>query len=74
MPAAPSTRSRAERRAVAYVMAAAVLFAVCNVAWRFGEGSTTAVVAMRAGLGILGILLIALALYMLFKPQGGGKQ
>jgi hypothetical protein len=41
----------ASRRAVAYVVTASVLFAACNVAWRFGSGSTTAVVAFRAGLG-----------------------
>jgi hypothetical protein len=54
MPAvAPPSRVRAERRAVAYVIVASVLFAACNVAWRFGEGSTTAVIAIRAGLGAL---------------------
>jgi hypothetical protein len=39
------------RRAVLFVLGAAVLFAVSNVAWRFGGGSTLAVVALRAALG-----------------------
>jgi hypothetical protein len=39
------------RRATGFVMVAALLFAACNVAWRFGEGSTASVVAIRAGLG-----------------------
>lgn len=39
------------RKAVLFVLGAAVLFAVSNVAWRLGGGSTVAVVALRAVLG-----------------------
>jgi drug/metabolite transporter (DMT)-like permease len=53
---APSTAAdrglaRAERRAVVDVLGAAVLFAACNVAWRYGTGSTLVVVFVRALLG-----------------------
>jgi hypothetical protein len=50
-PPAVDATALASRRAVLFVVTAAVLFAACNVAWRFGSGSTTSVVAFRAGLG-----------------------
>jgi len=55
-PAAPSTEPtlvRSERRAVVDVLGASVLFAVCNVAWRYGGGSTFVIVFGRAALGAL---------------------
>jgi drug/metabolite transporter (DMT)-like permease len=42
---------RSERRAVVDVLGAAALFALCNVAWRYGEGSTIVIVFTRAALG-----------------------
>jgi hypothetical protein len=42
---------RSERRAVVDVLGASVLFAVCNVAWRYGGGSTVVIVFVRATLG-----------------------
>jgi hypothetical protein len=47
----PGALVRSERRAVVDVIGAAVLFAVCNVAWRYGAGSTVVIVFVRAGLG-----------------------
>lgn len=46
-----SVLSRSERRAVVDVLGAAVLFAVCNVAWRYGHGSTFVIVFGRGALG-----------------------
>ncbi len=46
-----STLVRSERRAVVDVLGASVLFAVCNVAWRYGAGSTVVIVFVRAVLG-----------------------
>lgn len=51
--ASPRPDTAIRHRAVFFVLGAAVLFAVCNVAWRYGGGSTLAVVALRAGLGAL---------------------
>lgn len=42
---------RSERRAVVDVVGSAVLFAACNVAWRYGAGSTFVIVFVRAALG-----------------------
>jgi hypothetical protein len=51
-PAPPSSvLLRSERRAVLDVLGAAVLFAVCNVAWRYGGGSTFVIVFGRGALG-----------------------
>ena len=44
---------RSERRAVVDVLGASVLFAVCNVAWRYGGGSTFVIVFGRGALGRL---------------------
>lgn len=49
---APDTH-RAGRRAVTYVLVASLLFVVGNVAWRFGSGTATSVVAFRALLGAI---------------------
>jgi drug/metabolite transporter (DMT)-like permease len=49
--AANEPLERSERRAVVDVLGAAVLFAVCNVAWRYGGGSTIVIVFTRAALG-----------------------
>ncbi|MCD9623286.1 hypothetical protein [Rhabdothermincola salaria] len=43
---------------MAFVLVASLMFAASNVAWRFGDGSTVAVVALRAGLGTLVAWLI----------------
>lgn len=48
-PGAPP--AAAQRRAVADVLVASVLFAACNVAWRFGQGSTIGIVVLRSGIG-----------------------
>lgn len=54
-PAAPapggSALVRSERRAVVDVIGASILFAVCNVAWRYGGGSTFVIVFGRGALG-----------------------
>jgi drug/metabolite transporter (DMT)-like permease len=42
---------RSERRAVLDVLGASVLFGICNVAWRYGAGSTIVIVFVRAALG-----------------------
>ncbi len=47
----PGALVRSERRAVVDVIGAAVLFAICNVAWRYGAGSTVVIVFVRAALG-----------------------
>ena len=53
VPDAPAAPVRAERRAVVDVLGAALLFAGCNVAWRYGGGSTVTIVFLRAAVGIV---------------------
>lgn len=50
---APSSPAlvRSERRAIVDVLGASVLFAACNVAWRYGGGSTFVIVFGRGALG-----------------------
>jgi drug/metabolite transporter (DMT)-like permease len=58
--------ARAERRAVVDVLGASVLFAACNVAWRYGGGSTVVMVFVRALLGVGFAWLIG-------RRRGGGS-
>lgn len=48
---APKAPHATGRLAVVDVIAASLLFAACNVAWRYGDGATTAIVFVRALLG-----------------------
>ena len=43
--------TRTERRAVFDVLISALLFAACNIAWRFGDGVALGVIAFRALFG-----------------------
>lgn len=49
----PELTTRTERRAVFDVLLSALLFASCNIAWRFGDGEALGVIAFRAVFGAL---------------------